>query len=416
MPDGDWLASERAWLDDLTERVLTGEIVYTRAVPRWGLSIACASVTEALGQSAVSVRGRDFTEDNQKSMREKLDADIANALDRTGCAQLIFDDYGRAVRRSQGGALHSMLYRLLVDAPGARDTGAFLVARPSDSLDLNFSGSPLLSRAVFTPLPLLGVEDATELKLSLSELKTLAGDSTWLARQLIGESTRIAELRAVEHLDVDRRRLVKALPPDAIELLLGARDLADVGLVGLETLRCLGSLSEGTGFEPSTFVKKSKLLPEVGLQSPAWPSTEAESVSRFADLLAGADDAIWVDRYALAQPGRLRAFIEQLRSHTAARLRLLVSDDRDRRGFADEIREALAGVVGVEVRFMTRLDRHRLHDRHLVLPALGCGFVLPTAGVVLSVDDPGSAVAVSLPALPLNYGECWGRGRRVFPT
>lgn len=415
MPDGDWLASERAWVEELTERVLTGEILYARAVPRWGLSTVCASVTEALGESAVPVCGRDFTEANQKSMREKLDAEVANALERTGCAQVIFDDYGRAVRRSQGGALHSLLYRILVDAPGARDTGAFLVARPSDSLDLNFSGSPLLSRAVFTPLPLLEEEDATELRLSLPELRTLAGDSTWLARQLIGQSPRVAELRAVEHLDVDRRRLVQALPPDAIELLLGARDLVDVGLVGMETLRCLGSLSEA-GFKPSTFVTRSKLLAEVDLQSPAWPSTEAESVSRFADLLAGADDAIWVDRYALTQPRRLRAFIEQLRSHTAARLRLLVSDDRDRSGFAEEISEALAGVVGVEVRFMTRLDRHRLHDRHLVLPALGCGFVLPTAGVVLSVDDPGSAVAVALPALPLNYGECWARGRRVFPT
>lgn len=145
MPATDWLPSERAWLDQLTEGVFTGDIVLVRAIPRWGLTTACRSIAETLGDSAVVVDGRAITEMTQKSAREKIDADVAAAIDKAGCAQLIFDDYGRAVRRSQGGALPSMLYRLLVDSDAARDTGALLVARSGDMLDLNFSGSPLIS-------------------------------------------------------------------------------------------------------------------------------------------------------------------------------------------------------------------------------------------------------------------------------
>lgn len=411
----DWLPSERSWLGQLTERVFTGDVVLVRAIPRWGLTAACVSVADALGESAVVVDGRAFTEANQKTARDKIAADVAAAIDRAGCAQLIFDNYGRAIRRSQGGTLHSLLYGVLIDSEAARDTGALLVARSGDMLDLSFSGSPLISRAQTVVLPVLDAEDARVLGFGLPALEKLAGPSTWLARRFLNASPRQGSVSAVEHLNNDRRRIVEALPPAAVEVLAGARRAEDADAVSREALLCLGSISGNGDFEASSLVVESSLLEEVQTHSPGWPATPAESVKRFASLLAGVADATWVDRYLFSEPLRVRAFLIELRKFTSARLRLLVSDDRDRSDFAGAVSSALQDLNDVEVRFMDRRDRRKLHDRHLVIPASRCGFVLPTAGVILGADEPGSAVSVPMPALAINYAECWAHASPIHP-
>lgn len=411
-----WLPSERAWIDQIAERVFTGEIVLVRSIPRWGLSAVCESVAETLGESAVMVDGRTVTESNQRELRERIDSDVAGAIDEVGCAQLIFDNYGRAIQRSQGGMLHSMLYRILVDSEAARDTGALLVARPGDMLDLTFSGSPLISRAQTVVLPTLSDEDAEVLGIGLGTLKEMVGESTWLARRFHGASARQGRVSAVEHLNNDRRRIVETLPAATIEVLVGARAPQDCDAVSSESLLCLGSTNKGGEFKPSALVEESKLLDEVRLKNPGWPGSHGESVQRFADLLAGVQNAIWIDRYLFSKPSKVRGFLMDLRHLTSARLRLLVSDDRDRPNFAGAISSVMIGMDDVEVRFMNRHDRRKLHDRHLVFPAMQSGVVLPTAGVILGIDDPGSAVSVPMSALAVNYAEYWGRGTRVWPS
>lgn len=405
----DWLPSERTWIEQLTERTLAGEVLLVRSIPRWGLTSVCSSIVGVLGASAVMVNGRRITEQNQETERERIDAEVAAAIRTAGYAQLIFDDYGRSIRRSQGGALHSMLYRLLIDSEAARDTGALLVARSGDMLDFNFAGSPLISRAQMLVLPELAEEDATALGTNLAALKKATGESTWLARRFMNVSTRQGQVSAVEHLNSDRRRIIQALPPSAIEALVGARTAAEIDPVSCEALRCLGSINESGEFELSTLVSESALPEEVRILNPGWPAAFPDSVQRFADHLAAVDNAIWVDRYLFREPTRARTFLQALRKLTSARLRLLVSDDRDRAGFANEIVSAIAGLDNVSVRFMHRHDRKLLHDRHLVFPALGSGFVLPTAGVILGADAPGSAVSVRMPALSINFADHWNR-------
>lgn len=411
----EWLPSERSWIDQLAERIFEGEIVLVRALPQWGLSTVCKSVAEILGDSAVVVDGRAIKEENQKAVREKIDADVSAAIENSGCAQLIFDDYGRAIRRSQGGTLHSMLYRLLIDSEAARDTGALLVAHSGDMLDLNFSGSPLISRARTVVLPDLGAEDSEAVSIEIATLREMAGESTWLARHFLGVSARQARVGAVEQLNNNRRRIVQTLPPPAIEVLAGARLVRDCDAVSREALLCLGSIDTAGGFVPAGLVAESTLLGEVRARNPGWPADSDESVQRFADMLAGVEDAIWVDRYLFTEPARVRSFLVELRRLTATRLRLLVSGDRDRPDFAGAVSAALDGLDGVQVRSMSRHDRRKLHDRHLVFPAMKSGVVLPTAGVILGADDPGSAVSVPMPALAINYAECWTRGTRVWP-
>lgn len=411
-----WLPSERAWIDQMAERVFSGEILLVRSLPRWGLSAVCESVAVTLGESAVVVDGRTVTEKNQRELRERIDSDVAAAIDEAGCAQLIFDNYGCAIRRSQGGTLHSMLYRILVDSEAARDTGALLLARLGDVLDLDFSGSPLISRAQTVVLPTLSDEDAEVLGIDLETLKEMVGESTWLARRFHGASARQGRVGAVEHLNNDRRRIVEALPAATVEVLVGARAPQECDAVSSEALLCLGSTNKDGEFKASALLEESKLLDEVRLKNPGWPGSHGESVQRFADLLAGVQNAIWVDRYLFREPSKVRGFLIDLRHLTSARLRLLVSDDRDRPNFAGRISSVMIGLGDVEVRFMNRHDRRKLHDRHLVFPAMQSGVVLPTAGVILGIDEPGSAVSVPMSALAVNYAEFWGRGTRVWPN
>ncbi|WP_211198427.1 hypothetical protein [Gulosibacter sediminis] len=378
----------------------------------------CSAVSGHLGPSAVTVDGRLEGERGQEQLRDRIDTDVSTAIEEERCAQVVFDNYGHAIRRSQGGKLHSMLYRLLVDSLPARDTGALLVARFSDTLDPGFSGSPLLSRAHVETLPALTEEDAQELQpgTDLTELKELVGESTWLARRFLGADARQGRLRAIEHLNNDSRRIAATLPSSAAEVLLGTRRLADCDPNSLEALRCLGTLGHDGEFKLSRLVEDSQLLSKVRSESPGWPSTRESSIRRFAELLSDSDRAMWVDRYLFANADEVGSFLKDLRQVSKTALRLLVSDDPCREGFAQEISDAVQGLPDVEVRFMSRSDRRRLHDRHLVFPTTKSGVVIPTAGVILGIDDPGSAVSVPMPSLAVNYTEFWARGDRVFPN
>ena len=408
----EWLPSERRWLDNLTERILDGEILLVRALPGWGLSAACKALADSLGESAVLVDGRTVSESIQKAFRERLDSDVQATIAKTGFAQLLFDNYGRAIRRSQGGFLHSMLYRLLVDSQTARDTGALLTARPSELLDPGFPGSPLISRAATVVLPVIGHEDAEELGMELSDLRILSGDSTWLARRFLDGGLRQGRVGAVEHLDHDRRRIVAALPPGAATRLARVEETGSLDGMSREAMMCLGRIGADDKFEPASLVAESKLLDELDVQNPAWPNSLRDSARRFADLMGGTQDAFWVDRYIFSQPARAREFLDLVRHETSTRLRLLVCDDRERGAFAHAIASALDGIAGVEVRFVHWSDKKLLHDRHLVLPTLQCGYILPTAGVVLAIDHPGTAVAARIPAI--DYTPYWNRGSTVF--
>lgn len=410
-----WLPSESTWLNQLSERVLIGDILVVRALPRWGLTSACKELCNILGDSAVFVDGKEFTEDAQTEFRDNIDQSIQRALDETGSAQLIFDNYGTAIRRSQGGHLHSMLYRLLIDGKSAQDIGALLTARSDDMLDIEFSGSPLISRAETVVLPTLGPEDAEAVGENIDLIERTFGQSTWLARRLLQSDNRQAVVAAIEHLNADRHRIVRHLPPDTVKTLIASDSISNINPLAQEILLCFGGL-DGTGsYWASKVTESSALVQAVQEQSPGWPPGFSDSIERFAALIGDLDDAIWVDRYLLANPLRARRFLGHLQRKVSIKLRLLVSDDRSKPDFLNEIRVALAGLDDIQVRFMTTRDRHELHDRHLVFPSLRCGVVLPTSGVIFGHDSPGSAVSVPLPRLAINYSECWSRGIRVYP-
>ncbi|MBI3224366.1 MAG: hypothetical protein HYZ39_04825 [Mycolicibacterium cosmeticum] len=405
--------SDEAWVENIANWLLDGRILVLRGLPRAGKSTLCSALETLLGASAISVRGREFSESTQSGLRRDIDSKLDALIEVHNCAQLLFDDYGHAIRRSQGGALHSTLYRLLVDGDNARDIGALLTTRYLDNIDIRFAGSPLLSRAQMIQLPMLDERDAAALGMPLDQLRAVVGSSTTLARRLGPQDAQVRTYELAEYLAVDSSRIVKDLPPQAIEVIVGARLYGDADAISRQALLMVGYLDEDGTYAIAQTVQESGLTHEVEMLNPGWPEGDAPSIRAFVDMLAGTDDALWIDRYLLTDVGRLRTFIEGVRAHTDCRLRLLSSDDWDAGGVSVGQAQALHEIRDVEIRLMKPVDRPQLHDRHLILPPLGNGFVLPTARVILGRDTPGSAVAVRIPRLPVDYLNFWRRANRI---
>ncbi len=263
------------------------------------------------------------------------------------------------------------------------------------------------------PLPEADDEDAATLGIDLPTLRSLAGSSTAFARRMIGQESGASTFALVEYLKTDRARLAADLPPEVIEVMLGARTAEGLSPAGIKILGMFGATEEDRGFLPARVVVESLLIEELTAGSPGWPGQREESLDRFALLLSDAEEALWVDRYLFTQPTELGTFLRELRGRTDTRLRLFGSDDRETPDLASCVRSAISGLVGIEARTMTWGDRRHLHDRHLVLPAVRAGFVLPTAGVITGCHDPGSAVSVPMPGLPVNYDDYWRRSTPI---
>lgn len=256
-------------------------------------------------------------------------------------------------------------------------------------------------------------EDAAELGVDLATLRSLAGGSTAFARRMMGQGPATPTFALVEYLKTDRSRIAADLPPEVIEVLLGAGTPDQLSAAGTKILEMFGTIVADRDFQPARVVVESSFIEELSAASPGWRGDRSESLDRFAVLLSGAEEALWVDRYLFAQPRELGIFLRELRARTDTRLRLLGCDDRESPDQVPRLRSAICGLSAVEARTMTWSDRRHLRDRHLVLPAVRTGFVLTTAGVIIGCHDPGSAVSVRLPGLPVNYDDYWRRGTPI---
>ena len=57
-----WLPSDDAWIQELADCLLDGEILVLRGLPRSGKTSVCEALVDLIGDSARMVRGRAFTE------------------------------------------------------------------------------------------------------------------------------------------------------------------------------------------------------------------------------------------------------------------------------------------------------------------------------------------------------------------
>ncbi|MDH6579034.1 ATP-binding protein [Kitasatospora sp. MAP5-34] len=410
------LPSQRQWVQAVCEHLIDGETVIVRGAPGSGKSTLLDAVARELGDTSVSTRGRQYTEQDQDARREGFQKRVYEALSRHGTAHLLFDDYPHALQRTHGVRLQRQLLHLLVDGEYAVDIGALLTGRWARSMHLVSSGSPLVARARVMPLPGTVEADfeAVGCTRSAEAVATVGGNTALLAkvtavldRPALHQARMTAELQAP--------RWVQDVPWEAVQWIKDvvrdgpaappSDDLATEALAPL-----IFPASDGR-YDVVSALRSSAALAELDGRAPTWPDRWAESVATFCGLLSGAPTVIWADRYLAVDPPTLLQFIQAVRVSCGTRILMLIAKDQAQGVDASAV--AAFAALDCEIRTMHPGDRKQLHDRQLIfLGGRQGGVVMPTGGVVLCKDPPGSAMAIQAPLLDQNLiRDAWGRGR-----
>ncbi|AXG79229.1 ATP-binding protein [Streptomyces paludis] len=409
------LPSQRQWVQAVCEYLIDGEIVIVRGIPGSGKTTLLNAVARELGDTSVSTWGRSYTEQDQDTRGADFQKGVREALDRHGTAHLLFDDYPHALRRSHGLRLQRQLLHLLVDGEGAVDIGALLTGRWARSMHLVSSGSPLVARARVMPLPRTAETDfkAVGYTQSVDAVVAVGGNTALLGmvtsvlgRPALHQVCEAAELRAPDW--------VKDVPWDAVQWIkevvrdgpatLPPDDFAAEALAPL-----VFSASDGR-YDVVSALRSSAALAELDGRAPTWPDRWVESVATFCGLLSGAPAVLWVDRYLAVDPPTLLRFMQDVRATCGTQIRMLIAKDKAQR--VDASVAAALTALDCEIKTMHPGDRKQLHDRHLIFLGGGQGgVVMPTGGVVLCKDPPGSAMAVQARLLDQNLIRgAWDRG------
>jgi hypothetical protein len=397
------IPSISSWLDEVGEKLLEGRRIVVRGAPNAGKSFLAGGLVRLFGATAVADSGRAYSEAAQSSRRETLLSSITNTVDSFGSAQVVFDDYHLALRRSQGGRLQSTLVSTLIDGEYSRDIGAIFFSRFAGPIHIDGRGSPLISRCEILQLPRWNENDLLNLEQRPDELITQIGS-------LAANLDRLLEIpgwadRAPEQMRAGAQSILDDLTAEAARAIELGTLPDNVNSVDAESLV---GLVEPLGL---TAIALGADLPYLASQrSEGWPATLEESAARFARLLAGHDSAVWVDRYLFKDLVSLRAFMEAVRRLTQAQIMLLgtlrIGDQR-----VDEasLRDLQDAIPGLKIKVMRAADRRQLHDRHLAFTPSAEGWVLPTADVILAAHPPGSAVASKVSRFGIDYREVWAQ-------
>jgi hypothetical protein len=327
---------------------------------------------------------------------------IAAAIRKFGRAQLVFDDFDRALDGPIGPLLERVLYEALVDAPGAGAIGAVFFLRVSSRMQAISRGSPIASRLETRFLP--GWDEAD-----------LAGAS-WKAapmatRELVGESgSMLARLTdsGFETLVEDMRprsdAALRDLPADVRRVIQGDRT-ESMGSIAVRRVDWVLHHAEG---QPhlTTIARRLGLGAQSLATSAQWPDTFPGSVRKFAELAAGAAAVIWVDRYLYSEVASLEQFLRGLRALTEVPVQLIGSRMAGR-VHPPTVASMAASIPDIDARYMPQSRIKDLHDRHLVRSREQSGWLVPTSRVILGLDAPGSAVCAKADAFGLDYDLMW---------
>jgi hypothetical protein len=403
------LPAQAVWVEEACLELLDGQLTILRALPSTGKSTLATAIAGQLGPSCLILNGRSLNGDSWDLLARQLKVELASLVQEHGCAQLVFDDYPHALRWGYGVHLQRTLLHVLVDGPLARDIGAILIGRWGRSMHLQVRGSPLIARATSRPLPTVSELDALASGLtseqSLIAEAEVGGNCSLLPKvRQVGGALDFSVVR--ECLEQLSGPWVDDLPWEAV-LALQNTPKPDISSLrdtlaweAVQPMLCHqpdGEVMLLQGLTCGTFSQ------QMNERSPAWPAAANLSVERYADLLSGVNDAIWVDRYLAKDPPALLRFLTAVRGRTSTRLRLLLSSSvtSDSIRHHSDVMRDIANLHGVEMRSMSRGHFTLLHDRHLVfLGDVEGGVVLPITAVILSEASPGSAVAVYVPYMP----------------
>lgn len=393
------LAIEK-WVEDTAYELVGGNKLLLRLSPRVGKSHLVRLLADEIGESAILADGAAFTEVDQTAQRHQLEAQILKALELHGSAQVIFDSYDKALARSQGPRLQSWLTSRLIDSQHAQDVGAIFTARCGTQIHRGGAGSPLMSRVLPLAPPLLEVGHHTDEELT--ELHSWFGNAALIADQAHRAGQFQPETMA-DRIEQDLTFIEDVRRASATAIARGrtAREYDSYAA------RCAayGLLTDDG--PTKLFERLSEALREGPAEDPIWPDDWASSVKRFAQLIAGADEVIWSDRYMFRDIEPLRAFLKEVALKVRCKVFLLGSDSVNGRSISKAEMMRLTCIQGIEARWMTPSDFRDLHDRHLVTGA--GGWVMPQVHVIVGRQARGSTVAAHTASFGVDYPSIWRR-------
>lgn len=406
------LPSISDWIESCTGQLLdAGQPLFVQAPPRGGKTYLAKLVEKTLGATALYVDGKFFTEQNQAFQRESLVSAINSRVEAHGYAQLIFDNYHKALRRSQGQQLQQLLVSLLIDGDFARDIGAVFFATCSGPVHLDSRGSPLYARGSSLRMPRIAEKDLVQLSNFDMDFKGWFGDSSILLnRSFHRNQIHLPEL--ISSIQADTRALLDDMPPRVtVAISRGVWPADEVPTVPELEAMC-GLILDGNLTE---IAKTSGLEAASAQLSSGWPTSETESIDKFVNLLVGHQEVLWFDRYLFADEDVLNQFLARVSLLTNCRILLLgmeflVSGNSRRTVNIESLRKS----SNIEIRFLQHKQKVEFHDRHLVFLDTNSGWAIPTSRVILGLDQPGTAIATKVFAFPVSYRESWDRARTVL--
>jgi len=401
------LPSISSWIEKVALDLIGGRRYLVRGLPRAGKTWVAEALVAELGDSAVLVRGKEFTDENETIRRNRLSSTMHKLVERQGSAQLVFDDYHLALARSSGIALQRRLVHDLIDAEDSRDIGGIFFSRLTPKVHLAAPGSPLVSRLEPLRLPIWDEEDLTALDLN---------DNTDVLRSRIGYGmaslvrfSQFGYSSVVERLIADGESITRDLP-QSLRSALGQ------GEEPRQTDDCILA-SDLLTAEDGKFcwieaVKDANLAGHIS-RTPTWPATLTESAHEFAKITAGWETLLWCDRYIAKYPDECVDFLKMFRHTSGRKIRILTSDWIDEQRITHNSLNRIEKIKGVEIRLMTPSQRNVMHDRHLVRCGENTGWAIPVCGVLFGLQLPGSAVATLAPdGFGLDYDQEWTRSIR----
>lgn len=391
--------SVQGWVEKTAYRLVGSERLLLRLPPRVGKSHLARSIVSALGESAVLVSGASFTEPNQASIREEIEARLLSAIETHGSAQLIFDSYDQALARSQGPRLQSWLTGRLIDSPYAQDIGALFTARCGTQIQRPGAGSPIMSRVTPIDPPLIAAIPDGDDETRAHEW---FGGSALLLAQAYADGHFDPTLVA-DRLEQDTSYLGDVKKAGAAAI---ARGCLDFERDSFATRSAAHGLVTETG-TTTLFGRLREVLLAEAPDDPGWPDSWDASIAKFCRLAAGATELIWSDRYMYRDVEPLRAFLQAVALTTRCTIRLLGGETVGERHISRAEMARINSVPGVEARWMTIPDFRDLHDRHLHTGT--GGWVVPQVHVVIGRQAPGNAIASPTNSFGVDYISIFNR-------
>lgn len=385
------------WIEEVAVRLLEGDRLLLRLAPRVGKSYLVRLLGATLGPTAVIVDGADFTEEDQAGQRARLQSALEATLEEHGSAQLLFDGFDRALIRTQGPRLQAWLTKQLIDGNHARDLGALFTARCSTATHRDGAGSPLMSRvAPILPPTRSAPNPGAELE------RSWFGDAAVIADRVerVGELT--PEL-LVDQFEVDPTFIADVRAAAGALIARGTVDPIHDSYAA----RCASYGLLHIGGKTRFLERLEPLLLGSQEPNPAWPEQTATSIERFVDLIAGADQVLWSDRYMFRDIEPLRSFVQAVVSRSDTEIHLLGGAEVNDRVVSRAEMARLTSLAKVSARWMTSSDFRNLHERHLVTGT--GGWVIPQVHVIVGRQRPGSAVAAPTSGFGVDYWTIWKR-------